>query len=87
MHDRGAFTQVSAQAHTSGVADADAGGHHVIGHFGEFVHAVDGQRTASEARLQAARGQLFDIDGAFVGPGDVAQQAEHAGQVQAVRLH
>ncbi|BBG29501.1 transcriptional regulators [Zymobacter palmae] len=85
VHDRRAFAQVGAQTHAGCIGNTYARRHDVVGHFRELVNAVDGQRTACQARLQLASRQFFDVDGAFAGPCDVFQHAEHAVQIEAVR--
>src|SRR5690606_25480499 len=86
VHDGGAFTNVSTQAHARGIGNAHAFRYYVIGHAREFIHAVHAQNFAVQAGFQLRRRQIVQIHRAFVGPGDVWQQAEHTGQVQAVWL-
>src|SRR5690606_10042539 len=86
VHDGGAFTDVSAQTHAGGIGNTHAFRYHVVGHAREFIHAVHAQNFAVQAGFQLCRRQIVQIHGAFVGPGYVWQQTEHAGQVQAVGL-
>ena len=71
-----------AQANPAGVADANAGGHGVIGHAGEFVDTVNGQGAALGPGLNLTLGQLVQGNGAFAGPGHVGQLCKQASQVQ-----
>src|SRR5690606_39102013 len=86
VHHRGAFADVGAQANARTVGDAYAGRHHVVGHLGKLVDRIDFQQVALQTRFQLALGQLGQVHGALVGPGDVGQQREDAGEVHAVRL-
>ena len=85
MHHRGARCEVRAETHPVSVGDPHSGGHHVVDHPRELVHAEDRHR-APAAQPQAHLLETLDATRPVVGPHHIAQGAEHPIEVAAVRL-
>src|SRR5690554_1987431 len=84
VHDGSAFAHVGAQTNPGGVGDAHALGYHVVGHLRELVYRFHFEGAAFNTGLQLTLRQLVQVDGTFVGPGQVRQQAENTVQLQGV---
>ena len=76
---------MSSESNPVGVGDPYPGGHHVVDHPRELVHAVDRHRAAS-AQSQTHRLEAFDATGPVVGPDHVRQGTEDAVEVAPVRF-
>jgi hypothetical protein len=85
VHHGGALCQMSSESNPVCVGDPYPGGHHVVDHPRELVHAVDRHRAAS-AQSQTHRFEAFDATGTVVGPDHVRQGAEDAIEVAPVRF-
>src|SRR5690554_3092187 len=77
VHYGSAFTHVCAQTNPRCVGDAHALWDHVIGHLRELVYRFHFQGAAFNTGLQLTLRQLVQVDGTFVGPGQVRQQAKN----------
>ena len=72
---------MSAQAHAVGVADAHAGGQHVVHHAGELVDPEDARRATGGDQGQAGLLEAGHGAGALGGPHDVGERAEQPVEV------
>ena len=86
VHHGGARGQVCAEAHAAGLGDAHAGGHHVVDHARELVHAVHGHGAAL-AQLTRVASKPSTAHGPKLVQHDVGQQARRCRPGSAVGLH
>ena len=78
VHDGRALGQVGAEPDPVGVADADAGGQHVVDHPRELVHAVHGHPRPAGHQPGPGLLEVGHRARSGGGPHDVGEQAEDA---------
>ena len=86
MHDGGALTEISPQPYPGCVSDTATRGHNIARHPGKFVHRHDFQAEVLQACLQLSTGQVDQVDGALVSPGDVNENTKQSLEIQGIRL-
>ena len=82
VHHGGALGEVGSESLTTGVGDAHARWHHIVGHARKLVDAMHGEMLAFASQRLANFIEHVERHWADARPRDVGQQAEHTVEVQ-----